>query len=176
VFFTMQERKGLIQFHGEALTVVGPDIAAGDKAPDFVGVDNNWDEIRPVKEKAGKVLVLASELSLETDVCDRETRRFNEAAAALGDDVHIFVISADLPFTQKRWCGASGVDQVTTVSDSVHMDFGMKYGAMVKEKRFLRRAVFVVNREGKVTYADYMPELGQEPDYDAVLAAVREAV
>jgi thiol peroxidase len=127
-------------------------------------------------DTAGKVRIIAAVPSLETDVCDRETRRFNQEAAALGADIVILVISTDLPFTQKRWCGAAGVDQVIVLSDHMTADFGIKYGCLIKEARILRRAVFVVDRQGKITYAAYMPALGQEPDYAAVLAAARAAL
>ena len=124
----------------------------------------------------GKVRILAAVPSLDTPVCDRETRRFNQEAAALGDDIVIVVISADLPFAQKRWCGAAGVDQVLVVSDHMDMDFGEKYGTLMKEVRLMRRAVFVVDRDGNIVYADYMPALGDEPNYEEVLAAAKAAL
>ena len=170
------ERTGLIEFGGKDQTVVGPDIEVGQTAPAFKAVANDWSHVDPINDYQGKVRVLSAILSLETSVCDTETRRFNQEAAALGEDVAIFVLSHDLPFTQKRWCGAAGVDQVMTLSDSALDDFGPKYGVRLKEMRVLRRAVFVVDRQGKVTYADYMPALGVEPDYEAVLDAVRAAL
>lgn len=170
------ERNGLIEFRGDDQTVVGPDIEVGAEAPAFEAIANDWSKVDPINDYQGKVRVLSSILSLETSVCDTETKRFNQEAAALGEDVAIFVLSHDLPFTQERWCGAAGVDQVVTLSDSALDDFGPKFGVRLKEMRVLRRAVFVVDREGRVTYADYMPALGVEPDYEAVLAAVREAL
>jgi thiol peroxidase len=170
------ERFGVIKFGGVDQTVVGPDLKPGDAAPDFVAVGNDWSDVHPIRASAGKVIVVASILSFETDVCDREVRRFNLEASGLGPDVHVCVLSMDLPYTQKRWCGAAGVDRVTTVSDSTHADFGPRYGCLVKEKRVLRRAMFVVGRDGKVTYADYMAALGDEPRYDDVLAAVKKAL
>jgi thiol peroxidase len=124
----------------------------------------------------GKVRVISSVLSLETDVCDRETRRFNQEAAALSKDVAILVISNDLPFTQKRWCGAAGVEQVIILSDHMSGDFGVKYGVLIKEARILRRAVFVVDRTGKLTYVAYMLALGDEPNYSEVLDAAKAAL
>jgi len=171
-----EERPGLIQFGGVDKTVVGPDIAVGQRAPDFIAVGNTWEDVHPISGFEGKVRVIAPVLSLETDVCDREIRRFNEEAAGLGEDVQVFIISSDLPFTQKRWCGAAGVERVTTLSDSTYADFGPKYGCLIKEMRVLRRAVFVVGKDGIITYSDYMPALGDEPDYDAVLKAVRAAL
>jgi thiol peroxidase len=171
-----KERFGLIKFDGLDQTVVGPDLEPGDKAPDFVAVGQDWLDVRPLKASAGEVVVLAAVPSLDTSVCDRETRRFNTEATKLGPGVHIYVVSMDLPFAQKRWCGAAGVDRVTTLSDSVHADFGPRYGCLIREKRLLRRAVFVIGRDGKVAYADYMAALGDEPRYDDVLAAVRKAL
>jgi thiol peroxidase len=170
------ERLGVVKFGGTDQTVVGPDLKPGDLAPDFVAVNNDWAEVRPLQASAGEVIVLSAVLSLDTSVCDKETRRFNTEASQLGPLVHIYVLSTDLPWTQKRWCGAAGVDRVTTLSDAVHADFGMRYGCLIKEKRFLRRAVFVIGRDGKVAYADYMAALGDEPRYDDVLAAVKKAI
>jgi thiol peroxidase len=170
------ERFGLIQFDGVDRTVIGPDLRPGDAAPEFVAVGNDWAEVRPLKTSAGKVIVLAAVLSLETSVCDREIRRFNTEASSLGPEVQIYVISTDLPFTLKRSCVASGIDQVTTLTDQLHADFGPRYGCWVKEMRVLRRAVFVIGRDGKLTYVDYMKVFGDEPRYDDVLAAVKKAL
>ncbi len=172
----MMERKGLIQFGGRDVTVVGEDIQVGQQAPEFTATTQTWERIPVLAHTEGKVRIIAAVPSLDTSVCDRETRRFNEAAAALGEDIVIVTISADLPFAQKRWCGAAGVDKVLVVSDHMEMEFGRKYGCLIKEVRLLRRAVFVVDRQGKVVYADYMPALGDEPDYEAVLAAARQAL
>jgi len=171
-----KERFGLIQFDGVDQTVIGADIHVGDAAPDFASVATDWSEVRPISSQKGKVRILASTLSLETNVCDRETRRFNEEAAALGKDVLVYVISTDLPLTQKRWCGAAGVDRVVTLSDAKDVDFGARYGCLVKEKRILRRAVFVVGRDNQIVYSAYMPKFGEEPKYDEVLAAARKAL
>ncbi len=170
------ERKGLIRFGTREVTVVGPDIRPGDTAPEFHAATQDWQVVPMLESTTGKVRVIAAVPSLDTPVCDLETHRFNEAASALSDDIVIITISADLPFAQKRWCGANGVEDVLVVSDHLDMDFGRKYGCLMKEVRLLRRAVFVVDRSGKVVYADYMPELGKEPKYDEVLAAAREAL
>ena len=172
----MLERKGLIRFGPKEITVVGPDIKPGDTAPEFHATTQDWQVIPMLESTAGKVRVIAAVPSLDTPVCDLETHKFNEAASALSEDIVIITISADLPFAQKRWCGANGVDKVEVVSDHLDMNFGEKYGCLMKEVRLLRRAVFVVDRAGKVVYADYMPELGKEPNYDEVLAAAREAL
>ncbi len=170
------KRKGLIQVGGKDATVIGDDIKVGQKAPDFTVFKTDWTRIKALKETKGKVRILAPLPSLDTETCDRETRRFNQEAAGLGKDVAILVISTDLPYAQKRWCGAAGVDQVLTLSDSYKVDFGRKYACLIEERRTLRRAVFVVDRQGMVTYADYMSALGNEPKYDEVLAAARKAL
>ena len=170
------KRKGLIQLGGKDATVVGDDVKVGHKAPEFTVFKTDWTPIKALKETKGKVRVIAAVPSLDTEVCDRETRRFNQEAARLGKDIAILTISTDLPFAQKRWCGAAGVDQILTLSDSYKADFGKKYGCLIDERRILRRAVFVVDRHGVVTYADYMPALGNEPKYDEVLAAARKAL
>ncbi len=171
-----EERHGLIQFEGVDQTVVGADVHVGDAAPEFVALAPDWSEVRPISSGKGKLRILAAALSLDTSVCDRETRRFNEEAAALGKDVLVYVLSADLPWTLKRWCGAAGVDRVYTLSDARDTDFGIRYGCLIKEKRFLRRAVFVVDRANRIVYSAYMPKLGEEPKYEEVLAAARKAL
>lgn len=170
------ERTGIYELGGQGVTIIGPDIEVGSQAPEFGVIDNDWQDVQALASTAGKVRILAAVPSLSTGVCDRETRRFNEEAAALGEDVAILTISQDLPWTQKNWCGAAGVEQVTTLSDARDAEFGEKYGTLIKERRILRRAVFVVDREGKVVYADYMPALGDEPDYEAVVAAAKAAL
>lgn len=172
----MLERKGLIRFGDMEVTVVGPDLKPGDEAPEFTATTQDWRHIRVLEATQGKVRILAAVPSLDTSVCDRETRTFNQKAADLGDDIVIVVISADLPFAQKRWCGAAGVDKVMVVSDHMDMDFGEKYGTLMKEVRLLRRAVFVVDRNNRIVYADYMPRLGDEPNYEEVLDAARKAL
>jgi thiol peroxidase len=156
--------------------IAGDEIRVGQKAPEFAGTAQDWSRVKALESSKGMVRVLAAVPSLETSVCDRETRRFNVEAANLSADVRIFVVSADLPYTQKRWCGAAGVDRVTTLSDAMEAEFGMKYGCLIRERRILSRAVFVVGRDDKVVYAAYMTALGDEPDYEAVLAAVRGAL
>lgn len=170
------ERFGLIQVGGNDATVVGDDVKVGDKAPDFTAQDGDWATVRGLADTTGKVRIIAALPSLDTAVCDRETRRFNQEAANLSKDIVIEVVSTDLPYTQKRWCGAAGVDQVRTLSDHINAEFGEKYGVLIKERRILRRAVFVVDRNGKFTYVAYMPKLGDEPDYPAVIEAAKRAL
>lgn len=170
------ERFGLIKVGGKDATVVGDDLKVGATAPDFTVHTNDWSVVHGLADTPGKVRILAAVPSLDTEVCDRETRRFNEEAAALSKDIVIEVISTDLPYAQKRWCGAANVDQVMTLSDHQNAEFGEKYAVLIKERRILRRAVFVIDRAGKLTYVAYMPQLGQEPDYPAVLEAARRAL
>ena len=156
--------------------MVGDDIQVGQKAPDFTIQKTDWSISKGLKETRGKVRVIASVPSLDTPVCDRETRRFNLEAANLSKDIVIMVISTDLPVAQKRWCGAAGVDQVLTVSDVTKTDFGRKYATLMKETRLLRRAMFVVDKKGIVTYVAYMAANGDEPNYEDVLAAAKAAL
>jgi thioredoxin-dependent peroxiredoxin len=170
------ERFGLIQVGGKDATVVGDDLRVGQTAPEFTAQAQDWSVVRGLADTAGKVRIIASVPSLDTDVCDRETRRFNQEAASLSKDIAIEVISTDLPYTLKRWCGAAGVDQVKTLSDHMNTELGIKYGVLIKERRILRRAVFVVGRDDKLVYVAYMAKLGNEPDYSAVLDAARKAL
>jgi thiol peroxidase len=170
------ERRGIIEFDGIDQTIVGPDLEIGQMAPEFKAIAQDWTERNPLEETTGKVRIFAAVVSLDTSVCDRETKKFNEQAVSLGEDVNVFVISTDLPFTQKRWCGANDIDRVDTLSDHLHTNFGSNYGCLIKEKRILRRAVFVIDRDGMVTHVEYLPVLGEEPDYEAVLEATRSAL
>ncbi len=168
----MLERPGLITMKGKPLTLVGPELRVGDSAPDFVVVANDLSDFR-FAALQGQVCVLASVPSLDTPVCDLETRRFNDEAAGLGAGVKLLTISMDLPFAQKRWCGAAGVANLQTYSDHREASFGMAYGVLIKELRLLARAVFVVDRGGKLQHVQLVPELASEPDYEAVLQTVR---
>lgn len=170
------ERMGVFKFNGQEVTVVGADILVGDQAPEFTAQAVDWSIVDVNESKQGKVQIIGSLPSVSTSVCDRETRRFNEEAVALGEDVAIVMISMDLPWTLKNWCAAAGVERVVMLSDHRYGEFGEKYGVLLKEPRIFRRAVFVVGRNGKVVYTEYMPILGNEPDYPAVLAAVRRAL
>lgn len=172
----MLERIGLLKLDGQEVTIVGSDVSVGQQAPEFRALMQDWSTLQVLASTQGKVRVLAALPSLDTSVCDRETRRFNQEASALSEDVVIFAISTDLPYTQKRWCAAAGVERVITLSDHLETEFGVRYGCLIKERRILRRAVFVVGRDGQLEYADYMPALGDEPNYGEVLASVRRAL
>ena len=169
----MEERVGIITMKGNPLTLVGKELKVGDPAPDFEVLDNDLTPVRLSSFK-GKVCVVSAVPSLDTPVCDMETRRFNEEAGKLGADVRILTISMDLPFAQKRWCGAAGVDKVVTLSDHRDASFGTAYGVLIKELRLLARAVFVLDSEGTVQYIQIVKEVTDEPDYDAVLEAVNK--
>ncbi|MFZ6030919.1 MAG: thiol peroxidase [Chloroflexota bacterium] len=169
-------RKGIVKFAGQDATIVGDDLLVGQQAPEFSAHAQDWSTVKGLGSTQGKVRIIASLPSLDTSVCDRETRRFNEAAAALSEEIVILVLSTDLPFTQKRWCGAAGIDRVVTLSDHKEVEFGEKYAVLMQEQRILRRAVFVVDRQGQLVYVAYMPALGEEPDYEAVLEAARKAL
>ena len=171
----MQERDGLVTMKGNPVTLMGTELQVGDKAPDFVAIDN---DLNPVSFDSfrGKVCIVSSVPSLDTPVCDMETRRFNDEAGRLGDDVEILTISMDLPFAQKRWCGAAGVDRVQTLSDHRDAAFGQAYGVLIKGLGLLARAVLVIDKEGTIRYIELVKEIASEPDYDAVLTAVKELV
>ncbi|MBU1452929.1 MAG: thiol peroxidase [Proteobacteria bacterium] len=164
-----------VTMHGNPLNLVGEAVAVGQAAPDAELVNN---DLAPVKisDYLGKVVVISVVPSLDTPVCDLQTRRFNSVAANLGGDVVILTISMDLPFAQKRWCGAAGADAVVTLSDHREAAFGLAYGLLIKELRLLARAVLVLDREGKITYIQRVLELTNEPDYDEALAAVKDVV
>lgn len=172
----MLERKGIIQFRGKDATVVGEDLKVGQQAPSFKAHLQDWSYIDLLKLTRGKVRIIASVPSIDTDVCDRETRRFNKDAADLSKEISVIVISMDLPFAQKRWCGSANIDQIIVASDHLKAVFGKKYGCLLKEPGILRRAMFVVDRKYRIVYVDYMKSLSDEPDYEAVLLAARKVL
>lgn len=168
----MQERKGIITMKGKPLTLLGKGVKVGDSAPDFEVVANDMSTVK-FSSYHGKVCIICSVPSLDTSVCDIETRRFNEEAGKLGSDVTVLTISMDLPFAQKRWCGAAGVQNVQTLSDYRDASFGKAYGVLIKELRLLARAVFIVDKKGTIRYIQMVKETATEPDYNAVLEAVK---
>jgi len=167
----MSERT--VTFQGNPLALAGTPVGVGDDAPDVELLDNGLGAVK-LSSLKGKVAVLLSVPSLDTPVCDTETRRFNTEAAALGDDVAVVAISADLPFAQARWCGGAGIENVQTLSDHKDTAFGQAYGVLLPALRLLTRAVFVVDQEGDIQYAEIVPEITNEPDYGAALDAVRK--
>ncbi len=169
----MNERTGLVTMKGDELTLVGDAVGIGQKAPDFEVVANDLSTVR-FSSFFGKICVISSVPSLDTLVCDTMTRRFNEEAGKLGDDVVVLTISMDLPFAQKRWCGSAGIENVQTLSDHHDASFGKAFGVLIKELRLLARAVFVVDNESIIRYVQIVPELTNEPDYEAALNAVKQ--
>ena len=169
----MAERNDVIKFKGNPLTLVGNELKVGDSAPEAEVLAN---DLSPVKLSGfgGKVCVICTVPSLDTPVCDIQTRKFNEQAASLGDDVAVLTISMDLPFAQQRWCGAANVENVQTLSDHHQAEFGTAYGILIKELRLLARTVFVVDKEGIIRYIEIVEEVTNEPDYEAALSAVKE--
>jgi len=163
-----------VTMKGKPLTLVGKQVKVGDSAPDFEVLAN---DLSPVKLSAfrGKVVVISSVPSLDTAVCDLQTRKFNEQAAALGDRVAVLTISMDLPFAQKRWCGAAGIENLQTLSDYRNAEFGRAFGLLIQELRLLARAVFVVDADGIIRYKQIVSELTKEPDYDSAIKAAKEA-
>lgn len=160
---------------GNPLTLLGEEPRTGEQAPDFTVVAN---DLTPVKFSSfkGKICVISSVPSLDTPVCDTSTRRFNEEAGRLGENVVVLTISMDLPFAQARWCGAAGITHVKTLSDHRDASFGLSYGMLLKDLRLLARGVFVVDREGILRYVQIVDEITNEPDYEAVLNAVKQLV
>jgi thiol peroxidase len=169
----MKEQTSMVTMKGKPVTLVGKVVKVGQKAPDFEVVANDMSVVK-FSSFAGKTCIIASVPSLDTSVCDMETRRFNEEADKLGENVVVLTISMDLPFAQKRWCGAAGVKNVQTLSDYRYASFGNAYGVLIKDLRLLARAVFIVDKAGVIRYVQIVPEIATEPDYDAAIKAVKE--
>ncbi len=171
----MLEKTGVFFFKGQPLTLLGPELKAGDKAPDFTVVNT---DLQPVSlaTYAGKVKVFNVVPSLDTPVCDQQTRRFNEVAAGLSDNSVILTISMDLPFAQKRWCGAAGVDRVIPLSDYMERSFGLNYGLLIKELKLLARAVIIVDEKDVIRYIQIVPEMTDLPNFDDVLSELKKVL
>ncbi|MGC1344239.1 MAG: thiol peroxidase [Candidatus Binataceae bacterium] len=169
-----EERKGAVTMRGNPMTLLGPEIKVGQKAPAFASVGKGLAPAS-LEQFKGKVKIISAVPSVDTPVCDAETRRFNEEASKLPGDVQIVTISMDLPFAQARWCGAAGVDKIAMLSDYRSAEFGEKYGALIKELHLLARAVFVVDKNDNVTYVEYVKEVANHPDYESALNAAKKA-
>jgi thiol peroxidase len=165
------ERPGATTLKGNPFTLIGPELKVGDKAPDFDVVDNTLQPVNLAKT-AGKVRIFSVVPSLDTPVCDMQTKRFNDEAAKM-PDVDIYTVSMDLPFAQKRWCGAFGVDNIKMVSDHKSGSFGEAYGTLIKELRIESRAIFVVDKGGVIRYVEYVKEVAEHPHYDYVLSVAK---
>jgi len=167
------ERAGATTLRGNPLTVLGPALKPGEKAPDFKAVDDSLKDVNLAGTGSG-VRIFSVVPSLDTPVCDAQTKRFNEEAGKL-PDVKIYTFSMDLPFAQKRWCGAYGVDHVKMVSDHRDGSFGEAYGTLIKDLRIMSRAIFVVDKNNVIRHVEYVKEVADHPDYEAALAAARAA-
>lgn len=162
-----------VTFKGNPVTLIGNEVKVGDKAPDFKVLANDLSEVTLADTK-GFVRLISVVPSIDTGVCDAQTRRFNEEAAKL-DNVKVLTVSVDLPFAQKRWCGAAGIENVQMLSDHRDVSFGQAYGVLIKELRLLTRAVFVIDSSDTVTYVEYVPEATNHPNYDAAIEAAKAA-
>ena len=169
----MKEREKAVSLHGNPFTLLGEEVETGEKAPAFKVLDNDLQEVDQ-EILHGRVSAIVSVPSLDTPVCDREVRRFNEEAAKLANSVQVLTISMDLPFAQKRWCGAAGIEQVKTLSDHRDFNFGKNWGLAIKELRLLARSVYIVDKEGQVVYREIVSELGDEPNYEEALSVLKK--
>ena len=168
-----QERQGGVTFKGNPMTVIGPQLKVGQRAPEFTVLAQDLSPVTLASSR-GKVRLISVVPSLDTPVCDAQTKRFNEEAATLPAKVEVLTISMDLPFAQKRWCGTANVDRLTTLSDHREASFGTAYGTLIKDLRLLARSIFVVDADDTLQYVEYVPEVTSHPQYDAALAAVRK--
>ncbi len=169
----LKEELFVTKFKGNDVTLLGNQVKVGDKAPNFTVLANDLSEVTLDSTK-GSVRLISVVPSIDTGVCDAQTRRFNEEAAKL-DNVKVLTVSVDLPFAQKRWCGANGIDNVQTLSDHRDLSFGEAYGVAIQELRLLARSIFVVDSNDKVTYVEYLPEVTEHPNYEAAIEAAKTA-
>jgi len=169
-----QERTGVITFKGGPLTLVGPELKPGDQAPDFTVIDGDLNEMT-LAGTAGKVRLISTVPSLDTPVCEEQTRKFNQAAAALPNNVALLTMSADLPFAQKRFCSTAGIDRIQVLSDHRELSFARNYGLLIKELKLLTRAVVLVGADDKIAYLEIVKEVTDHPDYEKALNAARTA-
>lgn len=170
-----QERTGVATLKGNPLTLIGPELKVGDQAPQF-SIAKSLVEQATLNDYAGKVKLISVVPSIDTGVCDAQTRRFNEAAAALGDDVVILTVSADLPFAQARWCGAAGVDKVVMLSDYKDNSFGKAYGVLIKELALDMRSIFVIDANNTIQYVEYLTEMTEHPNYEKAIEAAKALI
>ena len=168
----MEERQ-VTKMGGNIITLLGSELKAGDQAPDFTVLDNDLLP-KSLEDFQGKIKLISVVPSLDTSVCDLQTRRFNELAVDFSPEIEVLTISMDLPFAQKRWCGAAGVDRVETLSDHRYAVFGENYGVLIKELRLLNRSIFIIDQEDIIRYVELVEENHNHPDYDAALAALGE--
>ena len=171
----MEKRTGVVTFAGNPITLLGKEVKVGDKAPAFTLLDNGLGE-KTLADYAGKVKVISVVPSLDTGVCDAQTRWFNQNVSKLGENVVVLTVSVDLPFAQKRWCGAAGIDQVETLSDHRDLSFGENYGFILEGLRLLSRGIVVIDKDDVVRYVEYVPEVTSAVNFDAAEAATKALV
>lgn len=167
-----QERKNAVTFKNNPLTLIGPELKAGDRAPDFKTVDKDLKPVTLASSK-GKTRLISVVPSIDTPVCDLQTKRFNQEASKLPAGVVVLAVSMDLPFAQGRWCGLAGADKVQMLSDYQEASFGTAYGVLIKELKLLSRAIFVIGADDKIKYAEYVKEITTHPDYDKALNVLK---
>ncbi len=165
-------RKGIVTIHGKPLTLVGPSLAPGDKAPDFTVLDGEQNEVG-LRDLSGRIKVISVTPSLDTPVCDLQLRRFNHEAVSLPGDVVVINVSMDLPFAISRFCAAAGIDRVKAYSDHRDASFGTAYGVLIEEQRLLARSIFIVDKYNIIRYVEIVPELTNHPDYEKALSVLR---
>ena len=171
----MEKRTGVVTFAGNPIALLGKEVKVGDKAPAFTLLDNGLGE-KTLADYAGKVKVISVVPSLDTGVCDAQTRWFNQNVSKLGENVVVLTVSVDLPFAQKRWCGAAGIDRVETLSDHRDLSFGENYGFILEGLRLLSRGIVVIDKDDVVRYVEYVPEVTSAVNFDAAEAATKELV
>ena len=171
----MEKRTGVVTFAGNPIALLGKEVKVGDKAPAFTLLDNGLGE-KTLADYAGKVKVISVVPSLDTGVCDAQTRWFNQNVSKLGDNVVVLTVSVDLPFAQKRWCGAAGIDQVETLSDHRDLSFGENYGFILEGLRLLSRGIVVIDKDDVVRYVEYVPEVTSAVNFDAAEVATKALV
>ena len=171
----MEKRTGIVTFAGNPIALLGKEVKVGDKAPAFTLLDNGLGE-KTLADYAGKVKVISVVPSLDTGVCDAQTRWFNQNVSKLGENVVVLTVSVDLPFAQKRWCGAAGIDQVETLSDHRDLSFGENYGFVLEGLRLLSRGIVVIDKDDVVRYVEYVPEVTSAVNFDAAEAATKALV
>lgn len=171
----VKETSGIVSMGKTPLTLLGNMVAIGDVAPNFTATDNNSKPVS-LSDFAGKTVIISVFPSVDTKVCAMQTRRFNKEASDLSKNVVILTVSKDLPFALGRFCAAEGIDRIYTLSDYMHSEFGHKYGFLLKENMLLARGVVVVDPKGKVVYAEYVSDIGNEPDYNKALTAAKNTL
>ncbi|WP_127069266.1 MULTISPECIES: thiol peroxidase [unclassified Veillonella] len=171
----MEKRTGVVTFAGNPIALLGKEVKVGDKAPAFTLLDNGLGE-KTLADYAGKVKVISVVPSLDTGVCDAQTRWFNQNVSKLGENVVVLTVSVDLPFAQKRWCGAAGIDQVETLSDHRDLSFGENYGFILEGLRLLSRGIVVIDKDDVVRYVEYVPEVTSAVNFEAAEAATKALV